>query len=86
MPGDSGERAFTLSSVSLAAFLRRLLARSLLPSRNNQSAEQQEGEEGYRVRLSPLGRGNKKSTRRTTRHDPRMHRVVDPERRSAPSS
>jgi len=41
--GDSGERvAFTLPSVSLAAFLRRLLARSLLPSRNNQSAEQQE--------------------------------------------
>jgi hypothetical protein len=31
-----------LPSVSLAAFLRRLLARSLLPSRNNQSAEQQE--------------------------------------------
>jgi len=45
MPGDSGERAFALSSVSLAAFLRRLLARSLLPSRNNQSAEQQQEEE-----------------------------------------
>jgi len=82
--GDSGERvAFTLPSVSLAAFLRRLLARSLLPSRNNQSddddddeEEEEGGGEGAWGKATafgspPLGKeGYKKSTRGTTRHDP----------------